>query len=364
MEHQINIDGHKLDRHPREVARWLNANQEWDAIRDIYPIYVEISPFGGCNFRCSFCAKDFLKYKNVKIEYSLLRDSLSIMKEKGVKSVYFAGEGEPMLYEKLGEIFEHCARIGLDAALNTNGSISDPKIWRSAVENCKWIRASVNAGTAQEHSLIHKCREDVFEKVFLNLEQATATRKQSGSPCVIGAQVVLLDQNQSSVLQLARRCRSIGIDYLTIKPYSQHPESITRAHENTDYSNIDKLAANLKFEENADFKIHFRAQSFGRAATGERKYTQCFSTAVFWAYIRSNGDVVGCSNFMTDSHFNYGNLNQSSFAHIWEGEGRRAGFEYMRDSHDLKRCRINCRMDKANEYLWELAEPSEHANFI
>jgi hypothetical protein len=31
---------------------------------------------------------------------------------------------------------------------------------------------------------------------------------------------------------------------------------------------------------------------------------------------------------------------------------------------DVSRCRVNCRMDEINRYLWDLKSPPEHVNFI
>jgi len=38
--------------------------------------------------------------------------------------------------------------------------------------------------------------------------------------------------------------------------------------------------------------------------------------------------------------------------------------EWVAKKLDINNCRFNCRMDKINAYLWELANPSAHVNFI
>jgi radical SAM protein with 4Fe4S-binding SPASM domain len=359
----INIDGHKMAQHPLEVARWLQAGDDWEKARGIYPIYVEISPFGGCNFRCSFCAKDFLKYKATKIAPEILKRTLTTMALKGVKSVLFAGEGEPLLYKELAAIFEHGAEAGIDMALNTNAAVDNEPALLAAARHARWIRASVNAGNAAEHARIHHCREDVFDKVFENLRKTVAERDRTASGCVIGAQTVLLEDNRESTVELARRARAAGVDYLVIKPYSQHPESFTHQHEAVDYSGLDELRARVMAEQSERFKVYFRAAAFARAREGAHGYHRCYSVPMFWAYIRSTGEVSGCSAFLTDENFYFGNLNEMGFDEIWEGLRRQEHFERMK-THDISRCRVNCRMDKVNEYLWQLKNPGAHVNFI
>lgn len=359
----IKIDDHKLSLHPIEVARWMQADHRWEGVKNIYPIYVEISPYGGCNFRCSFCAKDFLKYRPTKIEVPVLKRTLKVMAEKGVKSILFAGEGEPLLYKELGEIFEYGRSLGLDLAMSSNMAVDNHSALKSAAVNANWIRASVNAGTAENHSLIHKCRPHVFEQVFENLAYTVEERNRAQSSCTIGTQAVLVEENKNSMIELARRSREAGVDYFVIKPYSQHPESFTHQHENTDYSDTKELAARLVEEQTENFKVFYRASAFERAKTETKEYQSCYSVPVFWAYIRSNGDVGGCNAFLTDPKFRYGNINEADFNEIWEGAKRQASFEHMK-CHDIRRCRQNCRMDKVNEYLWQLKHPSSHANFI
>ena len=61
------------------------------------PIYVEISPTGICNHKCLFCHYNYLghegKFKKGKM-LKLIRELASM----GVKSIVFAGNGEPTLH--------------------------------------------------------------------------------------------------------------------------------------------------------------------------------------------------------------------------------------------------------------------------
>jgi len=44
MSDKYSIDSHKLGLHPLRVSKWLEAKDDWDKLKKIYPIYVEISP--------------------------------------------------------------------------------------------------------------------------------------------------------------------------------------------------------------------------------------------------------------------------------------------------------------------------------
>lgn len=358
------IDDHKLLYHPGVVARWLEAGDDWERLKKVYPVYVEISPFGACNFRCSFCAMDFLGYEKNRLDLNILHARLATMARKGVKSVVFAGEGEPLLHTELDAAFARCREVGLDPALVTNASVPNRRALKSAVQHCRWIKASVNAGTASTHAKIHRTTDQTFERIWDNLAYCADQRRSLNSTCTLGAQAVLIEDNWDEMVTLAKLCRNAGLDYLAIKPYSQHPGSITHQHEGTDYRNAPELASLLAAEETEGFKVHFRSSAFAQAQSSKKSYHQCYSTPYFWAFIRANGEVFGCLDFLQDPRFRYGNLYESDFDEIWEGEARKAASQYMQSSHDLSQCRVNCRMNKVNEYLDQLKSPSAHANFI
>jgi radical SAM protein with 4Fe4S-binding SPASM domain len=97
----------------------------------------------------------------------------------------------------------------------------------------------------------------------------------------------------------------------------------------------------------------------------ENRYTTCYSTPIYMAYLMAEGSVYGCKDHLLDPNFCYGNINENTFSDVWKGESRRKGIEYVLNELDVSKCRVNCRMDKVNRYLYDLKEGRiNHMNFI
>jgi radical SAM protein with 4Fe4S-binding SPASM domain len=357
------IDGHKLIFHPERVAQWRQALGDWEKAKSIYPIYMEISPIGICNHRCVFCAVDFVGYQNKSLDPAIFRGRLGEMAKLGVKSLMFAGEGEPALWKPLPETLDYCTKMGIDTALTTNMSLFTEKNMDSFVRNCSWIKVSMNAGTRETYSEIHRTKAADFDRVVKNFKMCDSLRQQKGYDCTMGAQMLLLPENAEEAYTLASIIKDAGGDYLVIKPYSQHLRSMTRKYEGLDYSRLIELGSKLQELNDDNFSVIFRAQTMLKLQEERREYETCYSTPFFWAYVMSDGCVYACSAFLEDDRFNLGNIHHNTFKEIWEGEKRRACLEAVQKL-DIGECRRNCRMDDINRYLWQLSHPDRHVNFI
>lgn len=357
------IDSHKLIFHPQRVAQWIEADNDIEKLKKIYPVYIEISPVGACNHRCTFCGVDYIGYQNVRWETELLNKRLSEMAEKGVKSVMFAGEGEPLLHKDLDKVVEHCFKVGIDSSITTNFVFFNEDNAHKIVKNASWIKISINAGTKESYGAIHRTKESDFDKVLENMKLAVKIKKENNYKCTLGAQMLLLPENQNDAITLAKTVKEIGLDYLVIKPYSQHLFSETKIYKDIDYKPMLKLEQELEKLNDKSFNIVFRSNTMKKLDSGQ-SYKKCYSTPYFWAHLMANGDLYGCSAYLQQSKFCYGNLKENPFQDVWEGEKRIKSITYVKEKLDISGCRENCRMDEVNGYLWRIKNPQDHDNFI
>lgn len=353
MEDNIRMDSHKLIYHPDVVARWLSGE-------NIYPIELEIGLTNACNHRCIFCAVDYTEYKPEKINTDVLKKNLAELSAKGIKSIVYAGEGEPLLHSDAPDIINYTKSLGIDAAVSTNGVLFTPDISNDCLKSLTWIRFSVAGINDFTYDKIQQGKPGDREIVYRNMEEAVRVKKDQNLTTTLGVQMLLLPENKDEAVQMGIELRKIGVDYFSLKPFSQHPQSKHILQVN--YKEMLALEEEMKKLETEDFKIYFRAQAMKKLECS-RTYKHCWALP-FMVYVDARGNLWPCIVFMGKEDLKYGNLNEETFCQIWEGKRRKQINEYFMNMDLEKNCREICRLDEMNRYLDALKNPGEHVNFI
>lgn len=342
--------------HPGRVNEYLEKG-------DSFPMYMEISPMGKCCHRCIFCAYDFIGYPDRKLETGRLLKFIEEAAGCGVRSVLFAGEGEPLLHPDIEHFIRHSWENGIDAGVFSNGQLLKRELSEKILPFLTFIRFSFNGGTRDNYSLIHGVKPAVFDRVVKNIETAANLKHRKKLGVDIGAQYVLLPENIKFLPGAVRTLKDAGIDYLAIKPFVQ--QSMRQSYRMNGKMPATEINRALNASEGLSddkFRVIARREAFGKY--GERKYARCFGTS-FISALNSAGDIASCLPYWDREDFVFGNIYRNSFREIWCGKKRKAIKKHIENNLDAACCPPNCRPHAVNEFLWEIKKPSvRHLNFI
>lgn len=346
------VDAHRLIFHPRRVGDWLDD-------RLVYPIYMELGLTNRCNHRCVFCGLDWVERGRVDIDRDVMCTAISDIAAAGVKSVMFAGEGEPFLHPDACRFVAHARACGLDVSVNTNGAVFDEEKARQCLPHLSWIRFSLDAGTAATHALVHGTSPREFARILAHIEAAARIKREQNLSVTVGVQTLVIPQNLNELLETVKVVKAAGADNLQIKPYSHNPYS---KHDfAVDPAVLDSLAPELTALEDEHFQVCYRRNTLARIREG-KTYPECYGLS-FFALTDVFGNVIPCNMFYGQPEFVYGNLYSERFAAIWEGPRRREVLARLR-TRGVNGCTTGCRLEGANRYLHELKNPHPHVNFI
>lgn len=340
----MNLDSHKLNYHPCRVCKWMKEET-------VYPIYVEISLTSACNHRCIFCAPNYyLNYEPVFMDTAVIRKCITSMSRCGVKSIAFSGEGEPLLHKDIVDLIQWAKKLGIDVALTTNGVLFTKEKAKQILPYLSWVKFSVDAANEDTYAKIHRTKKGDFKNLIRNIKDAVKIRNENDYDCVIGTQMLELADNVCETKDLIPMMRDIDVDYLVLKPFSDHKKRL--GEKDIEYKGMFKYAP--VNDDTDTFKVIDRRNAFCNL-NEPKPYNECYGQD-FIAHISTLGDVYSCINYLGDKNYEYGNIYKDSFSDIWKNK------KHIKPKMD--NCRSICRIDNINRYLWELKNPPEHVNFI
>ena len=360
----LRIDSHKLLYHPARIASWMSGE-------NILPINMEICITGACNHRCIFCCYDYLEYKPDSLDYDVfmknIRDVSPLTKgEHGVKSILFAGTGEPALHPDFVDIINGTKRCGVDVALSTNGVLFTPEKANACMASISWIRFSVSGGTEETYHRIHRGMDGDLQRVFDNIQYAVELKKQKKLRTVLNVQIVMIPDNLKEIFPLAQRVKELGADNFIVKSYGANKSvknNIQNKIEEKFYAETEELQTNLTNLSDGKFKAIYRSERIKNEFSG-KNYAQCYALP-FYAFITADGGVYPCNNFSGVFPYCYGNIHTFSLEEILLNKkgSRQLVLEKIKKER-LASCITACRLEAMNQYLDELVNPGEHVNFI
>ncbi len=352
------IDSHKLMYHPQRVADWLQGETA-------YPINVEISISGACNHRCIFCSADYMGYEPVLLSKEIIQRRFLEMQSKGLKSVLFAGTGEPLLNKDAADIINDTKKLGIDTALSTNGVLLTPETAKECMESLSWIRFSVSAGTEGTYKKIHRGKDGDLERVFHNLYHAAQLKKKYNWKTVLGVQIVMIPENEDEIVLLAKKAKELGADHFSVKSYGVQPLNTNMVKEEIDpqvyYDHRESLVRELEELNNENFQTVYRVNRMQRSKEG-KNYSECYAMP-FHTNIDAHGNMWPCCVLVGMDGMCFGNIYEQSFEEIWNGKQRMQVIQKIKDMK-LSECAPECKLDAMNRYLHELKNPHAHVNFI
>lgn len=372
------IESAKVRYHPAWIRRWSKDPFS------VPPVYLELSPAGACNHRCTFCAPSMLGYHTNYLDAGMLAERFAEMADLreadpdnlGVKSIQFAGEGEPLLHPKLGAIYQSARQAGIDVAMLTNAvPLTEKRAYEIMPHANIYIQVSVNAGRSETYAAIHQTDPKDWDRLWKNLGAAVRIKQELGSSCELGVNLMVLTKralkgtvvipaNWLEVELLTKRARDTGLDYVSVKPYSQHPYSpeSMALYGDMDYApmmeEIVSTGEMLKDRyETEKFQVVFRFSRFSEYQQADRGYNRCMVTPTLWSYVQSDGVWISCPAHWTNADFHLGNVNRQTVKEIWFGDVRRSHLKFMGD-FDVSVCRKGCHPDKENRFLIQFMRKS------
>ncbi len=200
------------------------------------PLSINLDVTTACNYRCDHCVDMDILNTGIRYDHEQLKNSLTTLIDRGLKTVIIIGGGEPTAYPGFTDIVRHLKERNIKIGVVTNGSRMQ-KIAEVAdvLEKGDWVRLSLDSGNNETFRAMHK---PVSKKVTLDwiCSQIPDIKKindqfQIGYSFIVvwndcEANDMQIIDNTNEIYEAAERARQYQFDYISYKPF------LTRAEEN------------------------------------------------------------------------------------------------------------------------------------
>lgn len=289
--------------HPEQIEAYRKGERP-------FPINLEVDLTEICNHRCSFCNSwGYRESNEVTLEEKVIKPILKEAKEMGTKSISFTGGGEPMVHKDFLEILKYSKKVGLENGLLTNGSRINEKNVEDLRKNLEWARISIGGGNKETYKSIQGI--DHFDRVIDNIKSLSS--KKSEYNLKVGVRMLVLENNISSIEDLANTLKETNIDYLQLAPneYSKDGGKFWNSPRTRQiFGKVKDIIQPIKFL-GAGYNIN-QNESIN--------YPEKCYAHFFQGTISGNGNFLFCKNSRGIEEYSLGNIKKSTLAEIWDSE--------------------------------------------
>ncbi|MBI4866656.1 MAG: radical SAM protein [Candidatus Wallbacteria bacterium] len=330
------LQGHASPENDAELLRLFGLLTEGVYIG---PRTFHMDLANSCNENCAYCwfhsphsksredADRFgPEWKRTHIDYDTARKLVDDLARLGTREdILLTGKGEPLTHPRCLDIVDYIKSKGMHTTLFTNGILLEPsnleRLHRAGLD---LLYVSLSAASHPVYEALHPGHAgSELEVVRENLLALQRMKQSSGRPC---PRVVMVDvvnhDNAHELADFARWSADIGADYVRyqlihVQYYNESlkltPQDLVRVRAGLAEAKEVAAAAGMRVMENIDFQLSTLVEDSGAWGRNELPAEGCFAG---WYFSRSwaDGTVSFCC-----SPKPIANLDQTSFASLWEG---------------------------------------------
>ncbi len=341
----------KILKHLDRVNAWLEGDNP-------APITVELDMTNLCNHKCPECSGWYFQNRGSdQLSRNLAVKIIKQLAQAKIRGLIFTGGGEPLCHPEVMQAVKLAHKLGLDIGFITNGSLINKEIAKVLLKCCTWVRVSLDAASPETFRRVHGLDGDAFVKVLGNIRLMTKMKQALKSKTVIGIGYLTCDYTQDKMLEAAKLCKGLGVDYLQFRPLQIHNHGAFEYH-------LMDLAQNIRdcMQVGTDgFKVLHSQHKYEMMKDKKygRNYDKCYGHQ-FAAVIAADAKMYLCCHMRGHQKYCIGDLSKNTFKDIWNSKQRKTVSENI----NFKDCVPLCRGNTFNQILWNIRQPREHVNFL
>jgi radical SAM protein with 4Fe4S-binding SPASM domain len=274
---------------------------------------------------------------------------LEIVTKMDIKGVEFTGGGEP-LSNPLTMIYLPIFALATKVGMITNGVLITEENYQTIVNNCAFVRISLDAGSNEVHHSIHKGGEKDFDHICQMLRKMVKYKGKRKYP-TLGVAFLIRPDNFHQIVDTARLIKEIGIDYINFRPCFTEYQYIkqTVGFDSGTFIMREKKLIDEMIEKAKELNEPNKFEVYGtfdrvQWTSQADYYEKCYATPLN-PVIGADGTVYLCCERRGEMPI--GNINEESFFAIWGSKKHKD----MIKSINLSTCPAKCKYSLYNQII-------------
>lgn len=343
-----------------KILKHIDRISEWQQKGFSRPVTYELDMTNICNSKCHFCFGFFEQKKHqVSISFSRAKCILNQIKKFGGKAVTFTGGGDPLCNKDTIKAVKYAKKIGLDVGFITNGILLNKENIVDIVENCVWIRVSLDAATKETYLKTHCLNSNIFELVISNIKLLVKEKKKQKKDITIGVGFLTYDKTINEIIEFAKLSSKLGVDYAQYRPLLKRyiEKEFNAKDQDTIVNNIKEA---YKYS-NKKFSVVSSIHKYKMISEKNyvRQYDVCYGHN-FATVIAADQKMYLCCHMRGVQKYCIGDLSKNTLKEIWYSKQREKVFKNI----NFKDCPLLCRCDSFNTILFNMQKNIKHENFL
>lgn len=319
--------------------------------RPFWPLMVKIKLLWDCNLACGMC--DYSRQgRPTLLTFGLLTRTLADLAELGCRKVHFSG-GEPTLRRDLPDLIAYARSLKLRVTLTTNGTLLTPELCKQLVKaRLNSVCVSIDSPVRSVHDHMRGMRGALKQttagmRALGRAVKACGNKLPGKAAVAIRINTVISRENYDTLHELPSLAHAIGARQILLMPVDDPSGALLlNKRRLLDYNRriapalADRaLALGLMRDAREAFPFgttreELAASRQGNYARGLYERQRCYAP---WTHALVNADA-GVAPCCSVPRMMMGDLQQQSFAEIWQGNAYGQLRQRMRDGRPLQNC--------------------------
>lgn len=249
--------------HYQKISGWMKGKNPLPA-----PILASLDPVNSCNQKCYYCNSQRYLNHLKQWEREFIKSLLNNLSEWGVKSVCWAGGGEPTLNPNLIGMFQMAKDLGLESSIITNGTYLTDEM-----NLCRWIGISLDSADPDVYRRVRG--SDDCWNVLANI----GILAKSNPKTDIAVKVLVLPETIDTLLETCKVAKSLGVRDFHVRPVDLERKDFRNTKQiNFDMSKIETVFEECHKLETKDFHVYTVTHKYDQNFHVKHDFRQCLAS--------------------------------------------------------------------------------------